>query len=59
MARQKKGVESFGATAIILNSVVLRKHVPRIVEKYQFRKVYLFLDNDDYGRDTVDYFEQA
>lgn len=50
------GITDFQNSVIILNSINLRKRALEEIEKYNFNKVYLFLDNDEGGRSTKDFF---
>lgn len=46
----------FQNSAIILNTINLRHRVLEEISKYSFTKIYLFLDNDEAGENTKDFF---
>ena len=48
----------FMGSVIILNSINLRNKALSEIQKYRFSKVYLFLDNDQAGCETKDFFKQ-
>lgn len=50
------GNADFQNSVIILNSASLRKRALMEITKHQFSKIYLFLDNDDAGKMTRDFF---
>lgn len=49
-------LKNFQNSVIILNSINLRDHALKIVDQFQFSKVYLFLDNDKAGNETKQFF---
>jgi len=49
--------QEFKSSVIILNSINLRKKALVEIEKFNFNKVYLFLDNDAAGKTTRDFFQ--
>jgi DNA primase len=49
-------ISDFKNSVIILNSVSLRKKALEEIENYNFTKAYLFLDNDEAGKDTRNFF---
>jgi 5S rRNA maturation endonuclease (ribonuclease M5) len=51
-----QGINQFQNSVIILNSVSLRKQALDIINNYHFSKIYLFLDNDDAGVTTKQFF---
>ncbi|CAC9546559.1 DNA primase, TraP-type [uncultured Gammaproteobacteria bacterium] len=57
--KTQKNITELKSSIVILNSVSLKKHLLKAVEKYNFSKLYFFLDNDDSGRDAQDFFELA
>ena len=57
--KQEKGITTLKASAVILNSTALRKQLLDLMAKYQFSKLYFFLDNDASGQDTLDYYQQT
>jgi len=57
--KTQKNITELKSSVVILNSVSLKKHLLKAVEKYNFSKLYFFLDNDDSGRDAQDFFELA
>jgi hypothetical protein len=57
--KTQKNITELKSSVVILNSVSLKKRLIEVVEKYQPSKLYFFLDNDDSGRDTQDFFELA
>lgn len=46
----------FQNSAIILNTINLRHRVLEEISKYSFTKIYLFLDNDEAGESTKEFF---
>jgi len=46
-------------SVIVLNSVALKKRALAEIAQYSFSKVYLFLDNDEAGRLTATFYQQA
>lgn len=50
------GITDFKQSAIILNTVSLRKKALEIMQQINFKKIYFYLDNDEPGRDTQDFF---
>lgn len=46
----------FQNTAIILNSINLKKRALETIKKHTFTKAYLFLDNDEGGKETAEFF---
>ena len=49
-------ITSFKNSVIILNTVNLRKQALDVINGYNFSKVYLFLDNDEAGESTKQFF---
>lgn len=52
----KNKITNFENSAIILNSVNLRKQALKIISDFSFTKVYLFLDNDEAGNNAKQFF---
>ncbi|MDC0947962.1 toprim domain-containing protein [Gammaproteobacteria bacterium] len=50
-------IDEFQNAAIIMNSTALKKRVLEEIELYSFSKVYLFLDNDEPGKQLSYFFE--
>ena len=50
------GITNFQNSVIILNSINLRKRALEEIKNYNFSKIYLFLDNDEAGESTTDFF---
>ena len=46
-------------SVIILHSTSLRRRALELIQKHKFSRITLFLDNDDAGTDTADYFKTA
>lgn len=49
-------ITDFRNSVIILNTVNLRKQALNVINGYNFSKVYLFLDNDEAGESTKQFF---
>jgi DNA primase len=47
---------NFQSSAIILNTINLRHRALEEIQKHSFTKVYLFLDNDEAGQSTKQFF---
>lgn len=52
-------ITDFEQSAIILNTISLRKKALEIIQQGNYKKVYFYLDNDEPGRDTQDFFNVA
>jgi len=52
----KNKITNFENSAIIINSVNLRKQALKKIGDYTFSKVYLFLDNDEAGNNAKQFF---
>ena len=52
----KNKITNFKNSAIIINSVNLRKQALKKIGDYTFSKVYLFLDNDEAGNNAKQFF---
>lgn len=52
----KNKITNFENSAIIMNSVNLRKQALKTITDYSFTKVYLFLDNDKAGNNAKQFF---
>lgn len=57
--KQEKNITELKSSVAVLNSVAFRKRLTELIKKYQFSTVYCFLDNDESGKDTQQYFELA
>jgi len=52
-----QGITNFQNSVIILNTINLRDPALKIINEYNFSKVYLFLDNDEAGKATTQFFK--
>lgn len=52
-----QGNTNFQNSVIILNSINLKDRALKIINEYNFSKVYLFLDNDEAGKSTTQFFK--
>lgn len=50
------GITDFQNSVIILNSVNLKDRALEVITKYDFSKIYLFLDNDEAGETAKQFF---
>lgn len=51
--------KDFQSSVIILNSINLKNKALEEIKKYNFSKIYLFLDNDEAGFSTKDFFIES
>jgi hypothetical protein len=51
-------LQDFQSTVLILNSVNLRNETLGVFEKYSYKKVYCFLDNDSAGQETLNFYKE-
>lgn len=51
-----QNINDFKNSVIILNSIYLRKQALAVINDYHFSNIYLFLDNDEAGINTKQFF---
>ena len=57
--RQQQGIDTPKASVIVLNSTSLRARALPVLSQCAFSRLFCFLDNDEAGRSTLDYFQMA
>ena len=57
--QNEKGIDEVKATIVVLNSTALKKNLVELVLKDQFPKIYFFLDNDESGDETLNFYNEA
>lgn len=55
----EKGIQELKISVVVLNSTALRKQLLKLVSQYHFKKIYFFLDNDESGESTLDFYKEA
>ena len=56
---RKTGLSMPKASVAVLNSTSLRGRLISAIQEYRFARAFMFLDNDEAGRDCQDYFEEV